>query len=94
MIVSFNVSGEEAQIIKDIALRAHGLIDRIGVVAERVRFVVDVTVVHVNGCPLKLQELLDAPETDFIHDLAGIRRHLDRATGKLDDGFLPRCAKR
>jgi hypothetical protein len=52
----------------------------------------DLNATHSNGCPLKLQELLDAPDLDFFHDVAGITRHLDRKTGKLTNYFLPRYA--
>lgn len=45
---------------------------------------------HGGSCPLRLQELLDAEANDFAHDILGIRRHLDRETGKLQDCFLPR----
>lgn len=53
----------------------------------------DVTACHVNGCPLKLNELLAADEFNFAHDVFGIRRHINRETGKLEDCFLPRYAK-
>ena len=34
--------------------------------------------------------LLEADQFDFIHDVAGIHRHMDRSTGKLGDCFSPR----
>lgn len=52
----------------------------------------DVTACHLNGCPLDLAALAEAPLDDFFHDLAGIARHLDRSTGQLGDCFLPRYA--
>ena len=52
----------------------------------------DIIAVHANGCPLKLSELLTAPRFDFTHDVFGIRRHLNRETGQLQDCFLPRYA--
>lgn len=55
--------------------------------------VVDLTLCHVNGCPLNLDKFLDAPEFDFMHDIVGIRDKLDRKTGALNDCFLPRCAR-
>lgn len=44
---------------------------------------------------LDLQKLLDAPKSDFAHDICGIIRHMDRSQypGKLTDCFLPRCWK-
>ena len=52
--------------------------------------VMDIIAVHVSGCKLKLQALLDADLGDFLHDVCGINKHLDRETGKLQDYFLPR----
>ena len=53
----------------------------------------DVTAVHANGCPLRLKQLYCAPPFDFTHDVFGIRGHLNRETGKLEDCFLPRYAR-
>ena len=52
----------------------------------------DIVATHTHGCPLALQALLDADEGDFLHDIGGINRHLDRDTGRLGDGFIPRYA--
>lgn len=41
-------------------------------------------------CPLRLNDFLDASDTDFVHDIAGINRHLDHATFELRDCFSPR----
>jgi hypothetical protein len=51
----------------------------------------DLIATHLT-CPLRLGELLDADDTNFIHDIAGIERHLNRRTFKLEDCFLPRFA--
>jgi hypothetical protein len=59
---------------------------------DRLTMVMDITAVHLNGCPLDLQKLLDFPSTSFAHDLFGIVGHLDRKTGKLNDCFIPRSA--
>lgn len=42
--------------------------------------------------PLRLTELRDADDFNFIHDLGGIRGHLNRETGLLENFFLPRFA--
>ena len=54
----------------------------------------DLTACHCNGCPLQLAELLAAKHEDFEHDVLGIRRHIDRQTGKLPDCFSPRYTVR
>lgn len=55
-------------------------------------FVMDMEATHSNGCPLDFDKLLNVPDFDFMHDIAGITNCLDRETGKLKDCFLPRCA--
>lgn len=43
--------------------------------------------------PLKLQELLEAEDFNFYHDLIGIGNNLNRKTKKLENCFLPRYTK-
>ena len=43
-------------------------------------------------CPLRLSDLLEADDENFVHDIAGIERHLNRRTFKMEDCFLPRFA--
>lgn len=47
-----------------------------------------------NGNPvLRLDKLLhEFDDLNFLHDVAGIYRHIDRADGKIKCCFLPRCA--
>lgn len=52
----------------------------------------DITATHLNGCPLKLTDLLNSDKSDFFHDIFGISLHIDRTTGKLLDCFIPHCA--
>ena len=48
----------------------------------------------VNGNPpLDWDRLLAADDLNFLHDVGGIRRHVNRQTGKLEDHFTPRFAK-
>ena len=42
----------------------------------------DIIATHANGCPLRLDQLLNARDGDFAHDIFGIRRFLDRQTGQ------------
>lgn len=53
----------------------------------------DISATHANGCPLKLDELLEADNFNFMHDIVGIRNHINRKTGKLKGYFHPRFAK-
>ncbi|NUU41409.1 hypothetical protein [Tardiphaga robiniae] len=83
--ISFDVSDDEAAIIRRIALRAHrafayNLLDT----------QMDITATHRNGNPLRLEDLLKADKFNFAHDVGGVARHLDRDTGKLMNHFHPR----
>lgn len=87
----WNATRAEHELFKQIAERAvtlPGLAGRYPIQDA----IMDINAVHANGCPLKLAELLAAPDFEFAHDICGIRRHLDRTTGKLGGCFLPRYA--
>ncbi len=89
--VSFDTTKKDARLIKQIATRAmkrKALKQLAG--GERIQIEMDITAVHANGCPLRLKDFLEAPSFDFSHDIVGIRRHLNRDTGQLEDCFLPR----
>lgn len=86
-MISFNTTKDEAMTIHAIAKRAA---HEIG--GDLLDWDMDVTAVHANGTPLRLDDLADCGVLDFAHDLCGIRRHIDRTTGKLTYGFLPRFA--
>ena len=43
--------------------------------------------------PLELDMLLNADDNNFVHDIAGIERHLDRRTLTLTGAFSPRFSK-
>lgn len=87
--VSFDVSEEDAMVIHEIAERA----------AQEFNFdlmdiEMDITACHANGNPLNLQKLKGADGFNFGHDIMGIRRHINRDTGKLMNLFSPRCSAR
>lgn len=42
---------------------------------------------------LDLDALLAADSGNFLHDVAGIHRHMDRTTGKMGDCFVPRFSR-
>lgn len=94
MPVSFDVSREESLLIDKIARRGVLFAAERG---SRVKFMdlcMDICAAHANGNPLRLQELLDADDVNFGHDVFGIRRYIDRNTGKLVDCFVPRFSAR
>jgi len=76
----------EMVVIKKIADRAAAHFNM-----SPITFIMDVSACH-STTPLLLQELLEANDADFIHDIAGINKHLNRQTYQLMDTFLPRYA--
>ncbi len=54
----------------------------------------DIEAVHCNDMPLDLEALLAAPVGTFGHDVFGIRRFIDRSTGRLTEHFVPRTTRR
>ena len=61
---------------------------------DRRTLIMDLNACHANGCPLQLAELLIADRFDFSHDIYGIRKAINRITGKLtEDCFVPRYAQ-
>ena len=93
--VSFETTAAEAQTISDIAFRAAAIAERHGGSYSYpfLQAAMDVSAVHANGCPLDLTGLLAADEGNFIHDVFGIRHHIDRRTGQLTGLFEPRYAR-
>jgi len=77
----------EHEVVTAIAKRAV----RAGIYGKRIDADMDISAVHAK-CPLRLEDLLGADNFNFTHDMAGIRRYLDRETGELTNFFLPRYA--
>lgn len=93
-MISFNTTKAETRTIQSIADRAAAMAQTEGEEYPRVEAMMDLTAVHANGCKLRLDELLAAEPFDFAHDVFGIRRHLNRSTGQLENHFWPRYAVR
>lgn len=92
-MISFTTNKQEHKTIQAIADRASALGLQNGIEYPAVDAAMDITAVHANGCPLRLDELLAAEPFDFTHDVFKIRRHLNRTTGQLEDFFYPRFAQ-
>lgn len=97
-MVKFDVTLDDAELIRSIALRAYGIATRkAGGVREGMPklqdWMMDITAVHANGCRLRLDELLKADDFNFTHDVFGIHQYLDRQTGVLGRCFVPRFAE-
>lgn len=85
---------EEVKLIHQIAKRgaeyafAHGRED-IGLMD----LTMSTAAAHVTT-GLDLERLLSADQENFVHDVFGINRYVDRETGELRDNFLPRFSAR
>lgn len=91
--ISFTVSDDDMDLIHQITSRAVklGLINRN---YSKMTCNMDLTAAHANGNPLRLANLLAADDFNFMHDVCGIARHLNRDTGKLENFFSPRFSRR
>lgn len=90
MKVNFNTTREDQIVINDIAGRAVTMARKAGIDYDLITANMDISATHCNGCRLRLKELLSADDFNFSHDVFGIRRHINRETGKLENHFLPR----
>ncbi len=86
---SFKTTRAEIDTIQAIVRRA----EKMSLCPDRLELDMDITACHANGCVLDLKKLLAFPDFDFVHDIVGIRRHINRTNGKMLDYFLPRSAK-
>lgn len=93
-MVKFDATKAEARIIRTIAERAVRVAASLDISYMHLEAEMDITATHRNGNPLRLAELAEADDFNFNHDVFGIRRHLDRETGKLSDFFSPRYSAR
>jgi hypothetical protein len=90
--MNWKTSKQDSYLIRQIAARAALAAIHAEVNYPLREIEMDIIACHNNGCPLDFNKLLGAPEFDFAHDILGIRRHINRTTGKLERCFLPRCA--
>ena len=84
-------SREKFEVQEQIAQRAAKMAAKAGVPYTVTDALMDIGATHAT-CPLRLEEFRDADDFNFSHDVFGIRRHLNRQTGRLENCFLPRFA--
>jgi hypothetical protein len=84
---------EDVQLISKIAARAVMAAKNAGIEYDHLTALMDIEACHCNGTPLRLTALLKADDATFGHDVFGIRRFIDRSTGKLGGCFVPRLAQ-
>lgn len=90
--VNFKASKEEYELIAKISRRANLTYLAHGVLVDTAHIMMNLTATHLNGCPLKLKDMLAADDLNLMHDINGIDRHINRDTCKLENQFVPRFA--
>lgn len=88
MIDWSKASRDDVLTINRIAKRALAIDHRL----DLLQLQMDLEGCHVSGCQLDLTRMESGANADLMHDVYGIRRHIDRDTGELCDNFLPRFA--
>jgi len=87
------LSERDTELIVKIADRAQALAYLLDAeIPDRIKLIVNLAMAH-RHMPLDLFMLLSAPDTDFVHDVWGILRHIDKETGAMRDCFVPRTAR-
>jgi hypothetical protein len=91
--VSFKATNYEQKLITRIAQRAVQLAAAYDFEYSYKDAEMDITATHANGNRLDLEAMIEADSFNFAHDVFGIRRHLNRNTGKLENCFRPRFSE-
>lgn len=92
-MINWNATPDELELFSHIADRAVAMARAHGFEYNRIDASMDINAVHCNGTPLRLRALLESSDSDFAHDVFGIRQHINRNTGTLDGVFVPRYQK-
>lgn len=91
--INFKTTKKDASIIDVITDRTYVWFEKHNHKIDFLSLQMDIISVHLNDRPLRLAELLDADDFNFMHDISGIINNIDRKTGKLTNLFCPRYAK-
>lgn len=89
-IINWEITHEDHDLLMRVVDRAINELN--GYPDEPRTLIMDLNACHANGCPLDFAGLLTAHLGDFSHDIYGVREHINRQTGKLEDCFVPRYA--
>lgn len=91
--ISFETTREEDKLIGAIVDRAMKAFENAPRCPNCMSLTMDLSATNANGCPLDFAKLLAFDGFNFTHDIVGIMKHINRTTGKLENCFVPRCAK-
>lgn len=88
--INWNLSLEEEKLVGQIANRAIKKVRSIYPKFSKMDLIMDITATHNENDKLRLEEWLNADDSNFYHDIFGIMRHMNRETGQLENFFEPR----
>lgn len=95
MRISFKASDKDVRLLKKALDRYATLVENsCEEMIDHNDYRMDLLACHANGCPMDFKMLSKADDFNLVHDICGIRDHLDRSIGKLGGHFLPRCHAR
>jgi hypothetical protein len=77
--IEFNATIADMELIVMIVNR---FTERWGQASNPVSLAMEITACHLNGCPLRLEDLLKSSYDDFMQDIMIIRKNLNRTTGE------------
>ena len=89
-MVSFSCSKEDHDLAVQVADRYENNCMLNCSAHEHQLILMDLVATHCNGNPMDFAGLLSADLFNLAHDVNGIRRHIDRSTGRLMNFFVPR----
>ena len=92
MIEWEKLTNTDMETIRKLTRRAVELAHKNGFELCSATMEMDISACHISN-PLKLEELLVADDSNFGHDVFGIRKYINRETGELTDCFSPRYSK-
>jgi hypothetical protein len=84
---------EENTVLRQIAQRAQAMYARNEIKIGWEYIMMELRIVHREICELRLKELLDSSDSNFMHDITGIHKHLDMLDGRFRDGWSPRYGR-
>lgn len=79
--------------IDQVVERATNMFDKMDSPLDRLCLTMDLMLVHALISPLDLEGMVTGDDTNFVHDIGGISRHLDRTNGRFMDCFAPRFTR-
>jgi len=85
-------SQEDLNLIEKISDKAWKYYSKKNVPLDDISLEMDLVSAH-NTTKLDLNKLLEFDDFNFLHDISGIMKNLDRDKLELKNCFLPRCSK-